>query len=55
MSAVLDALHLELCFLGRGYLEKFKYDVRGNRSLLMTAENVKSYNDQEVIVPEWIG
>ena len=41
--------------LGRGYLHKFRWDSEGNRTFLMTALNVQSFQDREIQVPEWIG
>ena len=42
-------------FVGRGYLQKFKLDVRGEETFLMSAESVKDFQGQEMIIPEWIG
>ena len=42
-------------FLGRGYLKKFRFDVREQRTFLMTADNVKSFQEQEITIPQWIG
>ena len=42
-------------FVGRGYLEKFKLDVRGGETFLMSAEHVKASQEQEMLIPEWIG
>ena len=42
-------------FLGRGYLDKFRFNVREERTLLMTADNVKSFQEQEITIPQWIG
>ena len=42
-------------FVGHGYLEKFKLNLRGERTFLMSAENVKAFQDQEMLTPEWMG
>ena len=46
---------MTLNFSGRGYLNKFRFDVREERTLLMTDDNVKSFHEQEITIPQWIG
>ena len=46
---------MTLNFSGRGYLKKFRFDVREEKTLLMTADNVKSFHEQEITIPQWIG
>ena len=36
-------------------MNKFRRDSQGNRTFLMTAQNVKCFQDREIQVPEWIG
>ena len=42
-------------FSGRGYLHKFREDSEGNRTFLMKADNVKTFQDREIEIQEWIG
>ena len=36
-------------------MEKFKLDLQGEKTFLMSAENVKAFQDQEMLTPEWMG
>ena len=41
--------------VGRFYLEKYRHDSNQEATKLMTAENVKYFQNAEILIDKWIG